>query len=126
MQSEGIQEVAAVAQDQAPNYSSKHYWDLRYEEEANQLKAAKSAQNASQKDNDDSLTLYEWYMSFEAMKAFLVRDVSKAHERLKYTAAQSCRTYVPGCGNSTLAEDILAISKCIYYLIYSLAFLNVL
>lgn len=79
-----------------PNYSSKSYWDLRYEEEKSQSQ-----------DN----TIYEWYLSFEQIRSILLRDIRKAKDRL---AVSTCRVYMPGCGNSTLGEDMLALGK-VYY-----------
>jgi SAM-dependent methyltransferase len=59
----------------------------------------------SQSSSDDS-AIYEWYVPFEDFSHFLRRDIQTHCPEIPFEELQ---VYIPGCGNSTLAEDLYKV-----------------
>ncbi len=78
------------------NYNSKDYWEKRYEGSESQNKFSTTSDT------------YEWYVKFESFSHLLRRDIQMYFPD---TAVSGLVTYIPGCGNSTLAEDLHAVGK---------------
>lgn len=78
------------------NYNSKDYWEKRYEGNESQKKATTTSDT------------YEWYVKFESFSHFLRRDIQTYFPN---NTISDLSTYIPGCGNSTLAEDLHAVGK---------------
>eukprot|EP01040_Poterioochromonas_malhamensis_P007524 gene7524-8119_t len=76
------------------NYNSKDYWEKRYEGNESQKKATTTSDT------------YEWYVKFESFSHFLRRDIQTYFPD---NTISDLSTYIPGCGNSTLAEDLHAV-----------------
>lgn len=77
--------------EEVPLYHSKDYWNERYTKELQEKK---------------QLALYEWYLSFDKLYPLLqiVYSNSKRNE-------ETLKLYIPGCGNSSLGEDLLCFDN---------------
>jgi hypothetical protein len=86
-----------------PDYHNKEYWNKRYEEETKDVSLSKK-QSSKQKDP----SLYEWYVSFNKFAYYLQRDIKSTFPNQKMN---DLVIYIPGCGNSPLAEDLYHVGK---------------
>jgi hypothetical protein len=68
-----------------PDYSDQTYWDNRYK---------------SSTLNKSTEATYEWYLSFDVIYKYLKKDL------LGLKSIVDCKFLVPGCGDSTLCEDL--------------------
>lgn len=75
------------------NYSNQYYWEDRY---------LKGGGNGSQS------STYEWYLDFAQTRDYIEQEFKTMKLSIPYLAV-----LVPGCGNSTLCEDLAALGKCI-------------
>ena len=92
-----------------PDYQSQDYWESRYEKEtktnsnnAKKNKKSDQSKNSGPIGSNDS-QIYEWYVPFEDFSFFLRRDLTT---HVPSTPTEDLKVYIPGCGNSTLAEDL--------------------
>ncbi|RYH02469.1 class I SAM-dependent methyltransferase, partial [archaeon] len=72
----------------APDYGSKEYWSQRYE------KTAPSDAKSTEQDE-----MYEWYVPFSSISSLVDVAVSRVEK-------QANHIFIPGVGNSTLAEEM--------------------
>lgn len=81
------------------NYSNKEYWDSRYSENvaADATKADRDTAKINLKSSHISSNTYEWYLDFNKYSQLLMQDIPKASSK---------PVLVPGCGNSTMCEDL--------------------
>jgi hypothetical protein len=86
-----------------PDYHNKEYWDKRYETETRDGQLSKN-ERSKQKDS----SLYEWYVSFDKFAYYLQRDIKSNFPNQNI---DKLLIYIPGCGNSPLAEDLYDIGK---------------
>lgn len=77
--------------EEVPLYHSKDYWNERY---SNELQ------------DKNQLSLYEWYLSFDKLYPLLQIVYSKAKRK-----NEKLKLYIPGCGNSSLGEDLLCFNE---------------
>ena len=70
------------------DYGSVSYWDARYRTLA--------TQGATSSSSSGSTDCYDWYLSFEDLKPFLLPHLRSKHMEILY----------PGCGNSSLGYDL--------------------
>ncbi len=107
-----------------PEYHSIDYWNERYKDEAapNNEASKTTADQANSMSNvykdgkgisqvttaTASMSFYEWYLPFDKFAFFLRRDITRAFEDIDY---EDLKAYIPGCGNSLLAEDLYGVGK---------------
>ena len=87
------------------NYNSKDYWDGRYSKDRTEKKENK----------ESTVKTYEWYLKFEDFSHLLRRDIGTYFPDL---SLEDLSIYIPGCGNSTLAEDLYDVGESFYSSIF--------
>ena len=88
--SAAVQEAQRAEGGSAESYGEEQYWETRYQRDA----AAGAGGGAL-----SSAAIYEWYLPYGDLKRLLLPETARF-------GGSSARVLVPGCGNSSLCEDV--------------------
>ena len=74
-------------------YGEERYWEQRYQRDAAALAPS------------DNKILYEWYLPYSALSGLILPELQRR-------GGFHSRVLVPGCGNSSLCEDLAIDGPC--------------